>query len=302
MRILITGAGGTLGQALAPLLASSGHAPVLADIEPITSSYEFVQADVRNRVDMERAMRGISVVVHAAAIHGIHLGDHSPDDFYELNLTGTLRVWEAAVQAGVQGVVFSSTMGVYGASRQPESEESIVAAHEDLPLRPTDIYGYTKLAGEEMCRYYARRHGIRSVGLRFGMFVPEPFFRYGVRLLYGGVDIADVARAVLASVDAILERRLEWEAFNVHSLVPFRVEDGAELRRNPLPALDRYYAGAAALLRDRGVESLHPIDSYFPMERMERRLGFRPERNFEQWLDDLKARRDQRSPSPVPWP
>jgi UDP-glucose 4-epimerase len=302
MRILITGAAGRLGRALAPLLEAAGHEPVLSDIVPLETDFEYVAADVRRPSEVREEMRGAELVVHTAAIHGIHLRDHSPGEFYELNLTGTFNVWQAAVAEGVRGVVFSSTMGVYGRSREPASEDEVVTVREDLVLQPTDIYGYTKLAGEEMCRYFVRRHAIPAIALRYGMFVPEPFFRYGVRLLYGGVHPADVAQAVLVAVQALAERRIEWDAFNVHSLVPFGPEDGQQLRRDPLPLLDRYFPGASQLLRERGVERLSPIDSFFPMRRIEQRLGFRPRHNFAEWLEELRQRPDERAEQPVPWP
>jgi UDP-glucose 4-epimerase len=56
------------------------------------------------------------------------------------NLTGTFNVWEAAVQAGVRGVVFSSTMGVYGESRIPPHDDAVVAVRENLPVLPSDIF------------------------------------------------------------------------------------------------------------------------------------------------------------------
>jgi UDP-glucose 4-epimerase len=301
MRILITGAGGTLGTALAPRLAEAGHEPILFDIAPIASSYEVVVGDVRRLADMRRAVEGAEMVVHAAAIHGIHLSDHSAQDFYELNLTGTFNAWEAAVEAGVRGFVFSSTMGVYGHSGRPQRADEVVALHEEVPLEPGEIYGYTKVAGEEMCRYYVRRYGIPSVALRYGMFVPEPFFRYGIRLLYGGVDADDVAAGVVAAVDALAARRFSWDAFNLHSLVPFTSGDGPQLRRDPLELVDRYYPGAGSLLRERGVPRLNPIMTYFPMSRAEERLGFRPQRNFDRWLDELRSRPEERAPASAPW-
>ncbi len=302
MRVLITGAGGTLGRALAPTLGDAGHQPVLMDIQPLETDHEFVRGDVRRIEDVRRAMEGVELVVHAAAIHGIHLATHSPQDFYELNLTGTFNVWESAAQVGVKGLVFSSTMGVYGESRKPPGEDAVVRLHEDLPLLPGDIYALTKVAGEEMCRYYGRRHGIPSVALRFGMFVPEPFFRYGIRLLYGGVDTEDVVRSVMASIEALVARRIEWDAFNVESVVPFGEEDGPQLRRDPLPVLDKYYPGATQLLRERGVESLRPIQEYYPMERAAERLGFLPECNFDRWLEELRSRPEERTEKNPPWP
>jgi UDP-glucose 4-epimerase len=303
VRILVTGSSGTLGTAVAPLLVEAGHEPVLVDVRaPAGGDSRFIAADVRDTGQLERVMRGVDYVVHTAAIHGIHLRDHAARDFFELNLLGTFNIWEAARAAGVRGVVFSSTMGVYGASRQPPTEDAVVRVSEDLASEPTDVYGYSKVAGEEMCRWYGRQYGIPSIALRFGMFVPEPFFRYGIRLLYGGVDTDDVARSVMASLDALIERRVEWDAFNVHSSLPFTAEDGPALRRDPLLALDRHYPGAADLLRERGVERLQPIDSYFPVMRIGDRLGFRPQCNFEEWLEELRQQPDARADKNPPWP
>jgi UDP-glucose 4-epimerase len=302
VRVLVTGAGGTLGTALAPALAAAGHAPVLLDVAPLGSPYESIRADVRVAEDVARAMAGADYVVHGAAIHGIHLRDHSPQEFFELNLVGTFNVWQAAVAAGAKGVVFSSTMGVYGESGRPADDDSVVAIHEDLPLRPTDIYGYTKVAGEEMCRYYGRQHGIPSVALRFGMFVPEPFFRYGVRLLYGGVDTDDVVGSVMAALDALIDQRITLGAFNVQSYVPFSESDGPLLRRDALAAVDTHYPGSGELLRERGVSRLTPISAYYPVARIERELGFRPQCNFDRWLAELRERPEERASIDPPWP
>lgn len=302
MRILVTGAGGTLGKALAPVLAQAHYEPVLLDIQPLETDYEFIHGDVRDVETVRAAMNGVEYVIHTAAIHGIHLGDHSPREFYDLNLTGTFNVWEAAVHAGVRGLVFSSTMGVYKPFNRPLSDETVVALHEDLPLQPGDVYGFTKVAGEEICRYYGRKDGVPSVALRFGMFVPEPFFRYGIRLLYGGVDTLDVVRAVMASLDALATGTLRWTAVNVMSRVPFSEDDGAQLLRDPLPLLDRYYPGASDLLRQRGVERLQPLKDFYPMDRAKQELGFEPDCNFEQWLEDLKRRPEERADKSPPWP
>ena len=299
MRVLVTGAGGTLGLALAPALEQAGHEPVLQDVRDLDTPYEFVRGDVRSAQDVLEAARGVDVIVHAAAVHGIHLGSHSTRDFYDLNLTGTLNVWEAAVDVGARAVVFSSTMGVYKTHSAPGDG---VALREDVPLRPGDIYGWTKLAGEELCQLYGRTHGIPSVGLRFGMFVPESFFRYGIRLLYGGVDTADVVRSVLTSIDALTTGRLTWGAFNVESAVPFQDEDADQLARDPLPVLDTYYPGASELLRERGVEAVAPITVTYPTDHAEQVLGFEPQCNFEQWLDELRGRPEERANTTPPWP
>ncbi|MDP9368879.1 MAG: hypothetical protein M3Q03_11480 [Chloroflexota bacterium] len=129
--------------------------------------------------------------------------------------------------------------------------EEGTALREDALLRPGDIYCWTMVAGEELCKLYGRRHGIPSVALRYGAFVPEPFFRFGIRLLYGGVDTHDVARSVMASMEALMCGHRRWDPFNVESVVPFTEEDGPQLGSDPLPVLDKHYPGAS-LLRERG--------------------------------------------------
>lgn len=299
MRVLITGAGGALGTALAPVLAAAGHEPVLQDVRRVDTPYEFIQGDVRLPEDALVAARGAEMIVHTAAIHGIHLRDHSPRDFYDLNLTGTLNIWEAAAAAGSRGVVFSSTMGVYK-SHNAGGHGAVL--REDVPLRPGDIYGWTKLAGEELCRLYGRQHSIPSVALRFGMFVPEPFFRYGIRLLYGGVDTHDVVRAVMTSIGALASDRITWGSFNVESFVPFQEDDAEQLALDPMPVLDKYYPGASDLLGERGVKELAPITVYYPMDRAREVLGFQPECNFDRWLEELRRRPEERADSSPPWP
>ncbi|MDQ3854783.1 MAG: NAD(P)-dependent oxidoreductase [Chloroflexota bacterium] len=300
MRVLITGGGGNLGSALAPILAAAGHEPVLLDSRALRSPYEFLQGDIRSPEDVRVATRGAEFVVHLAGILGT--GNFTARDFYDVNLTGTFNVWEAAAEARVRGLIFSSTMSVYKPHDQPLHPDKLSVLAEDTPPRPRDFYGYTKAAGEEMCRLYGRSHGIPSIALRYGMFSPEPFFPYGIRLLYGGVDVHDVARAVTLSVEAVSSGGVRWDVVNVESRVPFTEEDAPELLTDPLQALDRHYPGASKLLRERGVERLAPIHELYPIDRAASILSYSPECGFDRWLEDLRARPDERTPKNPPWP
>jgi UDP-glucose 4-epimerase len=302
MRVLVTGASGTLGTALLPRLVAVGHDAVAFDLRASSQPADWVTGDVRDADAVAAAMDGVDLVVHTAALHGIHLADHSPREFHDLNLTGTFNVWDAAVEQRVRGVVFSSTMGVYGDTRRPPADDDVVFLDEDLPLEPGDVYGWTKVAGEELCRYHLRQDGIPSVALRYGMFVPEPFFRYGIRLLYGGVHERDVADGVMAAIGALERGAIQHEAFNIEAPLPFTRDDAADLRRDPLAAVDRHYPGAAELLRSRGVASLKPISEVFSVRRLEQRLGFRPRHDFATWLEELREQPDERTESDPPWP
>ena len=302
MRVLVTGAGGTLGRSVLPALARAGHEAVALDLRAGEEPAEWIEADVQDEAAVLAAVEGVDVVVHAAALHGIHLADHSPREFYDLNVTGTFNVWQAAVAHQVRGVVFSSTMGVYGDARRPASHDAIAVLDEDRSLRPNDIYGWTKVAGEELCRYHVRHDGIASIALRYGMFVPETFFRYGIRLLYGGVHENDVAEAVLAAVGRFGTRAVGFQAYNVQSPLPFTEADAADLRSDPLVAIERHWPGALEALRERGVRSLQPITELFPVSRLATGLGVRPKHDFGSWLAELDQRDGERAASDPPWP
>ena len=285
---------------LAPMLQEAGHEPVLLDVRPLEGLYESLRGDVREPEDVLAATARAEIVVHAAGILGIQAATQR--DFYDINLTGTFNVCEAAVRSDVRGIVFSSTMSVYKPHDQPQREDALTLLSEDTPPGPRDLYGYTKAASETMCRYYERAHGLPGIVLRYGMFSPEPFFPYGIRLLHGGVNVHDVARAVLASALALAEGRVRWDVFNVESLVPFSAEDAPGLLNDPLPVLDRYYPGASELLRERGVERLAPIRELYPMGHAAEALGFRPECNFDRWLEELRSRPREKTPKNPPWP
>ena len=302
MRILITGAAGTLGRALTPRLEAAGHAVAGLDVErPVGAVWTI--GDIRDADVVDAAMAGVDLVIHAAAWHGIHLANHSPRDFLDLNVRGTFNVWEAARRHGVRGVVFCSTMGVYGQSREPETDRSVARVREDLPLRPTDVYGWTKLAGEELFRFDSGPGGIPTVALRLGMFVPEPPFRYGIRLLYGGVHEEDVAEAALLAVQALGDGRIQDQvALNVEAPLPFTDHDAADLRRDPVRAIERHYPGSTELLRERGVRSLRPITEIFEVGRLEHVLGFRPRHDFGEWLDLVRSNPSLRADADPPWP
>ena len=144
MKILITGAGGNLGRVVVPALVEQGHTPRLMDFRPLDTPYEYVQADVRDLDQVRRAVAGVDAIVHAAALHGIHLRQWQPQDFWAINLTGTFNVFEATREAGIQRMVLCSTMGVYGASMQP-SKDAWGVVTEESPCLPTDVYGMSKL-------------------------------------------------------------------------------------------------------------------------------------------------------------
>ncbi len=287
MKLLITGAGGNLGRSLAPLLKEAGHTLRLFDFRLLETEFEFLQGDVRNMQDVERAVKGVDAIVHAAALHGIHTGKWEPEDFWQINVTGTFNVFEAARKEWIKRVVLSSTMGVYGESMEaPAGEWGIVT--EASPTLPRDIYGMSKLLCEEMGQYYSRKWGITTVALRLGMFVPETFERYGFRLLFGGVDDRDVAQAVVLALSYLPENGFDF--FDIFAEVPFGPEDAGSLQSAPATVLEKYWPGCSELFKEKGLNLAELIwgELIWPVDKARQELGYQPGYSFTTFLQALK--------------
>ena len=301
MKVLITGGGGNLGRVLAPALEDAGHEPVLMDNRDLETSHEAVRGDVRDRSSVIEALQGVDVVVHAAALHGIHLDKYTTDDFWHLNVAGTRNVYEAARESGIDKVLLCSTMGVYGEGAREAGDPPVIT--EDLPLRPSDVYGFSKRLCEEIATFYYRRHGIQTIAYRLGMFVPENFVAYGFRLLKGGVDDRDVAQAFLLGLD---NTSITFDAFNVMAGVPFSKEEFGEWSREPETFLEERFPGVARLVEEQGIDFGELVRNwgftYWSIEKAKRVLGYRPRYNFTEFFEALT--RGDRSHYPyanLPW-
>jgi UDP-glucose 4-epimerase len=300
MRVLVTGAGGNLGRAAVPALVEAGHFPVLFDFRPLDTDQEFVEGDVRDRAALARVMEGVDAVVHAAALHGIHLQAWSAEDFWSINVTGTFNVYDAAREAGVSHVVLGSSMVVYGDIGA--ADEPWQAVTEESPLRPANLYGLTKVLSEDIARYSATSGAISTVALRLGMFVPETFERYGFRLLFGGVDDRDVAQSVVRALD---HRPLDgFAAFDIMADSGLTADDLPRLSTDLPAVLDERWPGVASLVRDRGLDldSLVWGRRLYPVDHARAALGYQPQYDFAAFLTALQ--RDDPSHYPYaqePW-
>lgn len=293
--VLITGAAGSLGRAAIPRLLEAGFEVRAGDVRPVVgapAAAEVVQLDVRDPASVAQAMKGVAAVLHAAAWHGIHLGDHSPIEFWDLNASGTFHVMQAALDANVRAVVLSSTMGVYGESRRPISGRA-VRVQEDLPLVPADVYGASKVVAEELSRYFARR-GLAGASLRYGMFVPEPFHHAGIRFLYGGVDERDVASANITAMEHLLKSPAGTHlgAFNIESAVPWEEPDFETLLESPLDVIARHWPDGPALLVAQEVAPWGPITEYYDIGRAREILGWQPRWGFNEYVGALREGRN----------
>lgn len=173
MRILVTGGAGYVGGTVASLLVSQGHQATVFDNlcharrALVPQGVEFIEGELADRGQVEDIFKGakrdgkpFDAVMHFAAL--IEAGDSMvrPEVYFRNNTASTLALFEAVIAEGPRRIVFSSTAAVYG---EPES----VPIKEDARLRPTNVYGESKLMVETMLNWFHRIHGLRSVALRY---------------------------------------------------------------------------------------------------------------------------------------
>lgn len=168
MKALVTGGAGFIGSHVCDRLLADGMEVVVLDdlstgrIEQVPSGAGFYQLDLRSPwlASVLREERP-QVVLHHAAQSSVRLSVANPNFDADVNVGGSIHLLEAAVEAGVQRVIFASTGGaVYG-------EASVLPTPEDYPAQPVSPYGAGKLSAEHYLHYYHAVHGLPYAALRY---------------------------------------------------------------------------------------------------------------------------------------
>ena len=162
MNILVTGASGLIGMALRERLSGGSDNVIATDATNYgRDDSTLTVARLEDRSAMEKLIQqgAISHIAHCGAISGPMMARDNPMAIVESNILGTATLLDIARRAGVKRFVFCSSISVYG-----DVGSGIIT--EDTPLRPTSIYGASKVAGEQLLRGFATESGFEGVSLR----------------------------------------------------------------------------------------------------------------------------------------
>ena len=180
-KIFITGGAGFIGTRLCESLVEenqivvydNGHRNALKDT-PFAHhpNLRFITGDVLDRDQVNKSMKGCTLVIHMAAIAGIDSVVKEPLTTMKVNLMGTENVLEAAVEKGVERFVYFSTSEVYGPLVYKASEEDETTQGPVGEMRWT--YSVSKLAGEHLAHCYMGKYKLPVVTLRpFNVYGPH---------------------------------------------------------------------------------------------------------------------------------
>ncbi|GAC1366980.1 MAG: UDP-glucose 4-epimerase GalE [Ktedonobacteraceae bacterium] len=167
MKVLVTGGAGYIGSVVTAQLIEAGHTVTVLDNllkghrAAVHKQAQFIEADLLNLERLTQIVSdGFDGVLHFAALSLVGESVQLPERYYRNNVVGSLNLLDAMRAGGVARLVFSSTAATYG-----EPEE--VPILETTPTRPTNPYGGSKVAVDQMISFEAAAHGLAAVSLRY---------------------------------------------------------------------------------------------------------------------------------------
>lgn len=248
MAVLVTGGAGYIGSHMVLALLDAGHEEVVV-LDDLSTGFEWavpegvklVVGDVDDQALIAEVVHAhrIDALAHFAAKTVVPASVSDPLGYYHANTAKTRSLIEAAVRAGVKHVIFSSTAAVYG-------EPEVVPVPEDLPLKPINPYGRSKLMSEWMIADAAAAHGFSYVILRyFNVAGADPDGR-------SGQSTPDATHLIKVATQAALGQRARLDVYGTDYPTPdgsclrdyIQVTDLAEAHR---VALDHLRAGGESL-------------------------------------------------------
>lgn len=281
MKIAVTGTSGRIGRAIHFALCREHE---VVGIDRSVASVTTDLGDVDDYGFLVKAFKGAAAVVHTAALHAPHVGIFEDSEFYRINIEGTKTVVRAAMDCGVQQLVFTSTTALYGhASHQPDTAAWI---DETTIPQPKSIYHRTKLEAEQFLQSVAGRNP-KVTTLRMSRCFPEPAPIMAMYRLHRGVDARDVAEGHRLALGSHEE---DYRMFILSGATPFAPPDCHDLKHTPEKILRNKCNSICDLFASRNWTLPDSIDRVYDSSLAQRVLGWKPVYGFEDVARLLDAR------------
>jgi len=167
MKVLVCGGAGYIGSHTVKSLLREGYEVVIFDNfssgkEELIIGGEVIRGDLDDKEPIRQVFstRKIEAVLHFASLIQVGESYLNPQRYYTHNLSTSLNLLEAMLEAGVKKIIFSSSAAVYGTPQE-------IPITESHPLNPINPYGHTKLFVERILQDYEKAYGLKSISLRY---------------------------------------------------------------------------------------------------------------------------------------
>ncbi len=166
---LITGGAGFIGSNMVRFLLEKGEQVRVLDnfetgkkenLTEVEDQIEIIEGDIRNKDDVARAVKGVEIVYHLAALGSVPRSIKDPQTTHDVNAGGTFNMLMASKDAGVKSFLLASSSSVYG-------DNDVLPQHEELPYMPISPYAATKAIGEVYCKAFSRTFGLPTICPRY---------------------------------------------------------------------------------------------------------------------------------------
>ncbi len=185
-KVLVTGGAGFIGSNLTDELIRQGARVSIIDdlttgfrenLEEITGDFEFIEGDINDDVALSRAIEGVEIVFHEAALPSVPRSVDDPAETHRVCADGTFNVLLKAKLSGVRRVIYAASSSAYG-------DQPTLPKIESMRPDPLSPYAVAKLTGELYCRAFNHVYGLETISLRyFNVFGP----RQNPGSMYSGV-------------------------------------------------------------------------------------------------------------------
>ena len=259
MKYLVTGGAGFIGAHIVRTLLEQGQEVKVLDnfstgkrenIADFEKQIELIEGDLLDASKVNEAVRGVDIIFHEAAFVSVPQSMDEPQNCFDVNVTGTSMLFDAARRAGVKRAVFATSAAVYGDSTE-------MPLTEETPLRPLSPYAASKRVDEIYGQLYTTSFGLDVVALRyFNVYGPRqrPDSMYAAavpifirRLLDGkGVtiygdggqtrDLINVRDVVRANLVASEHPAAPGQIFNICTGIETRIIDLVEVLQDLFPS------------------------------------------------------------------
>lgn len=302
--ILVTGGAGFIGSHIVDrLLDEEVQVRVVDDLSTgekknliqhkDQQTLHFIEGDIRNYDLVKKVVKGVDAVFHEAALVSVTSSVENPLLVNEINVTGTVNLLEACVDAHIERFVFASSCAIYG-------DSETLPNHENLMPMPLSPYAVSKLAAENYVKVFHDIYDLEAVILRyFNVYGPRQkygpysgvistfahrFLENKPPIIYGDGeqtrDFVNVNDVVEANMLALSKRTAVGEVFNISR--------GEEVSINTL---------AKSLQRILGKDNLDPVyvearlgdirKSYADISKARKKLGYKPSVSLDEGLNNM---------------